>query len=334
MPPESLIVRTEQPLNAETPLDALCRSHVTPTPLFFVRNHGPVPAVDAESYRLTVDGDVRRPLVLSLRELRERWPAETVTATIACAGNRRNELASVPNGVPWGAGAIGNAVWTGVRLSDLLRAAGASAAARHVAFTGLDRTVANGSFGGSIPIARALAPEVLLAYEMSGEPLPPEHGFPLRAVVPGYVGARSVKWLAAISVRRSPSPSFFQRRDYLLGGRPLAEQVLNSAFCLPIDGPAVRGYAVGGGGRPVERVDISVDGGRSWSPATLETGGEPWTWRLWHANVGTRYVPGTDELVVRAWDGSSDGQPEDPATVWNERGYMNNAWHRVLLTRG
>ena len=207
---EPLIVRTEDPLNAEAPLGPLVRSHLTPTPLFFIRNHGAVPAVDADAYRLTLDGDVREPVVLSLRELRDGWPAATVTATLACAGNRRNDQTPVPAGVPWGAGAIGNAVWTGVRLADLLAAAGASDAARYVAFTGLDRPVAEGTaqpFAASIPMAKALSPEVVVAYEMDGEPLAPEHGFPVRVVVPGYIGARSVKWLAGISVRASQSPS-------------------------------------------------------------------------------------------------------------------------------
>jgi sulfite oxidase len=311
---EALIVRTEEPLNAETPLELLVRSHITPTSLFFVRNHGSIPAIDPERYRLTVDGDEH--LVLTLPELRERWPSESVTATIACAGNRRNELDRVANGVPWGAGAIGTAVWTGVRLADVLAAAGVAEDARHVEFTGLD--AANGSerFAGSVPLAKALAPEVLLAYEMNGEPLTPEHGLPLRAVVPGYVGARSVKWLAKISVGREPSPSFFQQEDYTLDGTPLGEQVVNSAVC----GAPVRGYAVGAHG--VERVEISTDGGRSWTPAQLETGGGSWEWRLWSTDVDF-----DGELLVRAWDGAGEGQPQ--TAVWNERGYMNNAWSRL-----
>jgi sulfite oxidase len=320
---EPLIVRTEDPLNAETPLGLLVRSHVTPTPLFFVRNHGAVPTVDADGYRLTLDGDVREPVVLSVRELRDDWPAATVTATLACAGNRRNELTPVPDGVPWGAGAIGNAAWTGVRLADLLAAGGASDAARHVAFTGLDRPVAEGTaqpFAASIPLAKALSPEVLVAYEMNGEPLAPEHGFPVRVVVPGYIGARSVKWLAGISVGASQSPSFFQVRDYAIGGTPLAEQVLNSAF----SAETRRGYAVGA--RPIERVEISADGGESWAEARLETGGGPWEWRLWSADVD-----GVAEVLVRAWDAAGEVQPE--TADWNERGYMNNAWFRARLER-
>jgi sulfite oxidase len=241
--------------------------------------------------------------------------------------------------VPWGPGAIGNAVWAGARLADVLAAADIGAEARHVAFTGLDLPMVEGRaqpFAGSIPIDKALASEVLLAYEMNGALLTPEHGFPIRAVVPGYVGARSVKWLAGISVRRQPSASFFQSRDYRLRGRPLGRQALNSAFCRPADGAPARGtrvgvagYAVAGGGRLLERVEVSADGGRSWAPTPLEErNGEPWSWRLWSAEVDLG--PGPHELVVRAWDGS--GQPESLEAVWNERGYMNNAWHRVNLT--
>jgi sulfite oxidase len=330
---DGLIVRTERPFNAETPLDVLCRSHVTPTELFFVRSHGDVPAVGPDAYRLTVAGDVRQPLSLSLREVRDRFPPVSVTATIACAGNRRSELnrvAPVADGIPWGPGAIGNGVWTGARLADVLAAAGVGAGARHAAFSGLDHADVEGRtepFAGSIPIEKALAPEVLLAYELNGEALPPEHGFPLRVVVPGYVGARSVKWLDAISVQREGSTSFFQVRDYALGGEPLGEQVLNSAFCNAAGD--VAGYALAGAGRSLERVEVSADGGRSWTTAAFdERGDEPWSWRLWRAQIDPG--SGVHELVVRASDGTM--QPEDVADVWNERGYMNNAWHRVQLT--
>jgi sulfite oxidase len=339
---DALIARTQAPLNAETPLEALCRSHVTPTELFYVRNHDAIPDVDPDAYRLKIGGEVREPLVLSLRDLRDRFPRADVTATIACAGNRRSELsrlAPIPEAVQWGPGAIGNAVWAGARLADVLATAGVRAEARHVDFTGLDLPTVEGraqAFDGSIPIDKALAPEVLLAYEMNGEPLSAEHGFPLRTVVPGYIGARSVKWLAEISVEREPSAGYFQSRDYALQGRPLDELALNSAFCRPVEGaPAegtsidIAGWAIGRGGRLLERVEVSADGGRSWVAAVLEEhDGEPWSWRLWHATIDAD--SDSPELVVRAWDGS--GQPESLAAVWNERGYMNNAWHRVALT--
>jgi sulfite oxidase len=329
MQAERLIVWTQDPLNAEPPLDALCRSEVTPTDLFFVRSHGPVPQVDGDAYRLALDGAVKRRLTLSCDELRERFPRASVTATLCCAGNRRSELDTFPDAVPWGPGAIGNAVWSGARLCDLLLAAEVEPEGRHVAFRGLDEVDARGSverFGGSIPIEKAIAPEVLLAYEMNGEPLPAEHGFPLRAIVPGYIGARSVKWLAAISVQREQSESFFQRIDYTLGGEPLGELALNSVVCAPADGRTVRGYAVAGGGRTVERVEVSCDGGTTWHEAAV-AGGGPWTWRLWRAEL----APGADEVLVRASDDSGGRQPRAMPAVSNPRGYANNAWHRVRL---
>jgi sulfite oxidase len=335
-----LTVHTEVPLNAESPLEALCRSRVTPTRLFFVRNHGPIPLVEPGTFRLTVQGAVRHQLHMGLDDLRRRFPRATVAATLVCAGNRRHELDQVAptSGLPWGAGAIGNARWTGARLADVLERAGVLPGGTHVAFEGLDGSGPEGRgevFGGSIPIAKALRGEVLLAYEMNGEPLPPEHGFPLRVVVPGYAGARSVKWLRAISVQREPSTSFFQREDYALGGRPLGELALTSAICRPgasevrpRERVRLSGYAIGAGGRPLRTVEVSADGGATWRPATLSRG-DPWTWRHWESTVTTGRR--ARELAVRAWDSSPAGQPADLAAAWNRRGYMNNAWHRVRL---
>jgi sulfite oxidase len=334
---EALLVWSEQPLNAETPLHLLCRSQVTATELFFVRSHGPVPAIDPQAYRLRVAGAVERPLELSLDDLRSSFPRATVTAALACAGNRRQELGrvdAIPDAVPWGAGAIGNASWGGVRLGHVLAAAGVTAEGRHVAFTGLDDAEAQGrrvAFGGSIPLEKALAPETLLADEMNGAPLPPEHGFPVRALVPGYIGARSVKWLSEITVQRDHSDNFFQTVDYALAGVPLAELPLNAAICSPRDGAelggpfAVEGYAVAGGAE-LERVEVSADGGRTWTAAELRGGGR-WTWRRWRAEL--ELAPGPHEIAVRAWDASGATQPEGLRAVWNARGYMNNAWHRI-----
>jgi sulfite oxidase len=332
-----LHVRRAEPLLAETPLDLLGRSPVTPNELFFVRNHGPVPDLDAAGHTLTVGGLVDRVLVLSLADLDASFERVSVDAVLACAGNRRAELAAVapmPGQTPWGAGAIGCARWSGVRLRDVLAAAGVQAGAQHVAFTGLDQAPAASGpedFAGSIPLSKALAPEVLLADRMNGEPLPAEHGFPLRVVVPGFVGARSVKWLSAVTVLSEQSQSFFQIDDYCVDGEPLLELPLNSAICrAELTGTtlAVQGYAVGGC-REVVRVEISLDGG-AWLGVELdENGAGPWTWRLWRAELHVDEPP--RELAVRAFDSAGATQPEDPAPLWNPRGYMNNAWHRVRL---
>ena len=347
-----LVVWSEQPLNAETPLGLLGRFHLTPTDLFYVRNHGPVPDADPALYRLVLDGLVQRPLALTLDELRERFPRVTVTATLACAGNRRRELTAVrpiPGEIPWGAGAVGNARWTGARLRDVLDATGVAPEARHVAFTGLDPVSGHDErarFGGSIPLDKALAADVLLAWAMNDEPLRPEHGYPVRVVVPGYIGARSVKWLSTVTVQAEPSSNYFQARGYRLfppdaraeeraagDGLELGELPVNSAFCRLAPGEetplelVAEGYALAGGTRTVERVDVSVDGGENWAVATLAGPARPGEWRLWRVAVAAG--PGPIEGVVRAWDSAASTQPEDPANLWNPKGYVNNACHRA-----
>jgi sulfite oxidase len=239
-----------------------------------------------------------------------------------------------------------------VRLADVLERAGCGDGDLHVAFASADRIVMGDAvtcFGGSIPLFKALGPEVLIAYAMNGETLTPEHGFPLRVVVPGYIGARSVKWLSEISVQEQPSDNYFQQNDYKLlpvsadpanadwsAGVMLGELPVNSAILTPPDGAelhagraSVHGYSMAGGGRRVGRVDVSPDGGRSWRRAELH-GGSPWAWTLWTAEV--ELAPGPAEIVVRAWDTAAQTQPERLETVWNCKGYMNNAWHRIAVT--
>lgn len=349
-----LLVRQSAPLNGGPAPEWVTRSFETPNELFFVRNHGDVPAVDLDAYRLTVGGLVRRPLALSLDEIRH-FPKSTVAATLQCAGNRRLEMMAVEpikNELPWGTEAISNAVWGGVPLRDLLAAAEPRSRARHAAFMGLDETERHGHrfcFGGSIPLDKALRPEVLLAYEMNGEPLPSVHGAPLRVVVPGYIGARSVKWLSAITLEEKPSDNYFQSKAYRLfpqsmraetvdydQGMMLGDFPVSSVICSPLEGETlaagtvtVRGWALAGGGRTVERVDVSADGGRTWTVASLRESG-PWTWRLWEAALDL--PEGSHELICRAWDSAAHTQPEHPAQVWNFKGYVNNAWHRVRVT--
>ena len=350
-----MIIRSEQPLNAEAPLDLLPRNFITPTELFYIRNHGSMPEVDTERYRLSVTGMVQQQMRLSLNEIRQNFSKSTVTATLQCAGNRRQDLmevAPIPGEEPWSAGAIGNAEWSGALLTEVLQAAGVYPEVRHVAFTGLDEIEMGDQsfgFGGSIPVEKAMSPEVLLAYEMNGEPLTPGHGFPLRVVAPGYIGARSVKWLANIRVQEEPSSNYYQTHAYKLfppqvdeetadwsKGLMLGELSVNSVICQPTDeemlpaGPvSVRGYAVTGGDRSVERVDVSIDGGESWMSADLLEEKGPWAWRLWEASVDLD--PGEYELVARAWDSAANTQPELSEQIWNFKGYMENSWHRVRV---
>jgi sulfite oxidase len=351
--PPKLLVRSEQPLNAEPPLDLLAGRPVTPQELFFVRTHGNIPTLAAARHRLKVTGRVARPLDLSLADLRRDFASRTVAATLLCAGNRREELNIVDpvSGTSWRQGAVGNAEWTGVPLADLLERAGAERGDLHAVFSSADKVIVRGertSFGASIPLAKALGPEVLVAYAMNGEALTPEHGYPLRVVVPGYIGARSVKWLTEVAIRDCPSDNYFQQNDYKLlpvGTDPdnadwsvgvmLGELPVNSAILTPPDGARVRcggvvaqGYAVVGGGRTIGRVDVSGNGGRAWQRAELTQNG-PWSWALWTTEL--KLGPGVAEIVVRAWDSAAQTQPERLETVWNLKGYMNNAWHRIVV---
>ncbi|MFL6193535.1 MAG: sulfite oxidase [Thermoanaerobaculia bacterium] len=351
------LVRQEEPFNAGPGPAELLAGFVTPNDLFFVRNHGDVPAVDPASYRLTVDGLVERPLSLSLDDLR-RLPRQTVAATLQCAGNRRMELiehAPITNELPWGTEAVSNAEWSGVPLAEVLAAAGIREGAEHAAFLGLDETERHGHrfhFGGSIPLEKAVHPEVLLADTMNGQPLPPVHGAPLRVVVPGYIGARSVKWVSRITLQATPSDNYFQAKAYRLfpphfgpdnvvweQGMMLGEAPVNSVIGSPLDGerlpagPArVRGWALAGGGREVARVDVSVDGGRTWTTADFTPGDGRWAWRFWEATV--ELAAGGNEIICRAIDGAAQTQPHSPGEVWNFKGYANNAWHRVRVTAG
>src|SRR3954466_10383700 len=347
-----LIVHQASPFNAETPRAILADGPLTATDAFYVRDHGPVPEIDPAAWRLRVHGLVGRELDLSLATLREVCPAREVVATLQCAGNRRRGLMAIrdiPGEAPWGPGATGTATWTGVALADVLSVAGPLAGAAHVGFGGADvspEVEPPERFGGSIPLGKARRPEGLLARGMNGEPLAPVHGAPLRAVVPGYIGARSVKWLERIEVRATPWDGYFQHVVYRLlpedgtpgpgAGMPLGLVALNSDVLSPADGdtvPAgqveVRGYAFAGGERHVARVDVSLDRGATWTQAQLLEDLGRWAWRHWRITVDL--PPGEHEIMARAWDSSAATQPEDEAALWNPEGYVNNARPRIRV---
>jgi|SRR5688572_19289908 len=349
------LVRCEGPFNGGPPVGELARDPVTPTPFFFVRSHAPVPHVDPSSFRLRIEGAVKRPLSLSLEDLAGDFERVQLAATLQCAGLRRDELravAEVGGELPWSGDAIGNAVWSGVRLADVLAAAGAARdrSGAHVSFAGFDRIPKADAvipFGGSVPAHKAWSPEVLLVDSMNDSALPAVHGGPLRMVVPGYIAARSVKWLEEVRVQSEPSDNYYQQRSYrlhLVGpgepsandrGEMLADLRLNSAITSPAPGTRlrpgrfeVRGWAIGSGDAPVARLELSADGGGTWREVRFSDDGQcRWTWRLWRAEVEA--APGNAVLVVRAFDSTGAGQPESLLAVWNPKGYMNNAWHRV-----
>lgn len=351
---ENLIVRCPDPLNAETRPARLTASFLTPQAEFYIRSHGPVPELGAD-HRVEVDGLVAHPFSFTLDELRASYPEVTVTATMQCAGNRRADFQPVKEtkGDPWDVGAIGTAAWTGVALADVLAAAGVDQTAYHVAFTAADEVKVEGekeAFGVSVPLAKALEPDVLIAWAMNGEPLLPEHGAPMRMVVPGYAGVRSPKWLSRIELRTTPSEATIQAKDYKLfpaavepgevdweQGLTINEMPLNAAICEPVDGARVaagratlRGYAIAYD-RAIGRVEVSVNGGIDWQQASLTRDDTaPRAWTQWHAEV--ELTPGLHVLVVRAVDEAGQGQPERPEDLWNFAGYLSTAWHRATIT--
>lgn len=353
-----LIINSVEPFNAEPPGSELTKSFVTPNELFFVRNHAPVPTVHSDNYQLNVSGLVNNPLTLTLSELKNRFPKVTMMASLMCAGNRRTELHNIQpvRGVGWGSAAVSNAVWSGASLRAVLLTAGIYPESRdlHVAFEGLDN-VKGAPYGGSIPIEKALDVNggVMLAYEMNGEPLPRDHGYPVRVVVPGYVGARSVKWLASIIVQKEESSNFFQQKDYkvfpshvtwdtvepLWQVTPaLLELNVQAAITFPEDRIVldsgsvcyIRGYAIAGGGRGISRIDVSIDGGSTWQTALIQerdysSVGGHWSWVLWRHKVVS--LPTPCVIVCRAWDAAFNGMPSE--REWNLRGVMNNSWSKV-----
>ena len=353
---DDMIVHEAEPYNAEPSRSALASRMLTPLDTFYGRNHGPIPQPDPRAWRLQVSGLVEHDLHLSVEDLRGQFAQQTMTATLQCAGNRRAGLIKVrdiPGEDPWGPGATSTAEWTGVSLAEVLRAAEPRDEAAHVAFGAPDVSqIADPPqpYGASVTLKKALAGEVLLAWAMNGQPLPQVHGAPVRVVVPGHIGARSVKWVDRITVQDHPSDNYFQATAYRLlpaeadpdtagpgDGLSLGAVAINSAILRPEDGSIltagptqVSGYAFAGDDRGIARVDVSIDGGSSWRQADLGENAGPWAWRLWHTTIS---VPaGTTEIIARAWDTSAAAQPESPTHLWNPKGYVNNSWARLHVT--
>ncbi|XP_043704204.1 sulfite oxidase isoform X1 [Telopea speciosissima] len=367
-----LKINSKEPFNAEPPRSALISSYVTPVELFYKRNHGPIPVVDdIERYRVSIFGLIKNPKELSMADIR-KLPKYNVTATLQCAGNRRTAMSNVRKvkGVGWDVAAIGNAVWGGARLADVLElvgipklAATTPSGGKHVEFTSVDKCKEEngGPYKASIPLKQATSPEadVLLAYEMNGEPLNRDHGYPLRGIVPGVIGARSVKWLDSINISAEECQGFFMQRDYKMfppsvnweninwaSRRPLMDFPVQCAICSLEDVDVVKkgkitvaGYAVAGGGRGIERVDVSIDGGKTWLEVARcqkpdvpyvadDICSDKWAWVFFKAEVD---IPRKAEIVAKAVDVAANVQPEDVAVIWNLRGVLNTSWHRVKV---
>jgi DMSO/TMAO reductase YedYZ molybdopterin-dependent catalytic subunit len=320
-------VVTAMPENSETPLDSV-RSWVTPTRLFFVRNHFAVPELNLATWRLSVEGCVRLRRVWTWDELMD-LPERTVFATVECAGNGRSFLAERQSGVQWGAGAVGHAEWTGVPLKLVLERSGLEPDALEVLFEGADVGTepdhpAPMPFARSLPLSKALHPDTLLANRMNGEVLDANHGYPVRLFVPGWYGVASVKWLRRIEVVNKPFRGYFQSVKYTVQRRTergLETEVVGpmmpkSEIIRPRDGDVLglggnRFFGVSWAGEEsVSRVDVSTDGGTTWNDATLVGPQAPYSWTLWEY-LWEADSPGEHTVLVRATSSGGRVQPVD-----------------------
>ncbi len=330
--PGGFVIRQKEPVNLEMPFSAL-DGFVTPNARFYVRSHFPVPHLDAGTWRLRVEGAVAEPFELTYDELL-KMETRTATATLECAGNGRAFLVPQVKGAQWGLGAVGNAEWTGVPLAALLARTGVAAGAVEVILEGADegeiddppRPGGKFRYSRSLPLPKALD-DVLLATRMNGEPLPPNHGFPLRAVVPGWFGMASVKWLRRVIVTATPYAGYFQSVDYSYWQRqeglptlvPITELQVKAQIAWPDFGEVVpagatvraRGAAWSGAGSEIVKVEFSPDGGTTWQEAQLL--GEPVknAWRLWECPWQTPAAAGKQILMARATDSRGRTQSSD-----------------------
>jgi DMSO/TMAO reductase YedYZ molybdopterin-dependent catalytic subunit len=344
--------------NAETKWEALRGvGYHTPVDRFYVRNHTSTPTVDRDTWRLRLFGTGLRgaptretPIELSFADLR-RLPSETYSAVLECAGNGRSFFTTQQGrsvtGTAWRLGAVGVARWRGVRLSTVLRRAGLTRTAVDVLPAGLDPNFVSGGVDlgpvrRPLPVAKALD-DVLLAYEMNGQPLLPDHGFPVRLVVPNWIGIASVKWVGEIEVSDQPLFSPWNTQFYRYfgagfppeGSPPLTRQVTKSAFELPFPAtvPAARTTVLTGrswsGNGPVERVRISTDGGTSWRRPRIRAAGDRRGWTRWEL-PWRPHTPGEYELLARATDSTGHSQPDQ--TPLNDLGYLFDAVVRHPVT--
>jgi DMSO/TMAO reductase YedYZ molybdopterin-dependent catalytic subunit len=324
--------------NHGMPLEAL-RYDLTPAGLHYLLIHYDIPFVPSLS--LSVDGSVASPMTLTLDDLRA-MPSTTVRVTMECAGNGRARLSPRPVSQPWLTEAVGTAEWTGVPLASVLAMAGVSSSAVDVVFTGADHGVERGieqDYQRSLPVAEAMRPEMLLAYAMNGAPLPPQHGFPLRLVAPGWYGMAHVKWLTRISLVDTAFEGYQQAVAYRFrtsSGDDLGPvgRIAPRALLVPPGfpdfmtrtrivrpGSVVLSGRAWSGSAPVTSVSVSGDGGASWVPAAVDDSPHPWAWRRF--TVPWTFTPGRFVLTARAGDASGESQPVSQA--WNRGGFANNA---------
>ncbi|KAF7969550.1 hypothetical protein HWV62_8669 [Athelia sp. TMB] len=360
---ELLTIQGAQPFNAEPPVDQLVQFAITPEDLVYCRNHGPVLALDEDKYAITVNGLVGNELKLSMHDLKTQFSRVEVIAALQCAGNRRKEMAELKpvNGILWKSGVVANVKWTGVRLADVLARALPNPQTltqdTHVCFASyVTLCQDDGYYGASIPLARAQshAEDVLLAFEMNDEPLTPDRGGPLRLVVPGYLGARWVKWLDTITISPHESPNYYQQRDYKIlpptvetkaDALPLWTKYpsmtslpVNSVVASIIPVPsltaedkyslAVKGYATPSAYNQISRVEVSTDGGSTWLPARITYQQGRWSWTLWEVTLEVPREATSGGKGRKVWSRATDesGDCQAQEGMWNLRGVGFNAW--------
>ncbi|KAJ3689963.1 hypothetical protein LUZ61_019127 [Rhynchospora tenuis] len=364
----------KHPFNCEPPLNRLMQyGFITPASLHYVRSHGPVPRCDWSTWTVEVTGLVKHPHKFTMDELVNGFEPLEIPVTLACSGNRRKEQNMVRQtmGFNWGPGATSTSVWRGARLYDVLKKCGImsqKAGAIHVCFEGAEDLAAPGvsNYGTSVSQEIAMDPsrDIMLAYMQNRELIAPDHGFPVRVIVPGFTGGRSVKWVKRIIVSTKESDNNYHYRDNrLLPSHVDAELAtaegwwykpeyiinelnINSVITTPAHDEVIpinpltmqrlytiRGYAHSGGGRKVTRVEITLDGGNTWRVCTLNQPEKPtkygkyWCWCFWYVKIDMLHLLGAKEIAVRAWDESNNTQPDK--LNWNVMGMFNNTWYRV-----
>ena len=344
-----LVPVSEDPVCRESALTSL-DTWITPTERFYIRNHfSDIPNLDSSKWQLVIEGEVRQPLTLSFSDVMA-MPSEELAMTMECAGNSRSYLTPPAEGLVFRHGAVSTARWKGVPFNALLERAGLKDSAVEVVFEGADngREEEDGvafdlPYRRSLPLDKARHPDILLAYEMNGEALTADHGFPLRVVVPGWYAMASVKWLTRVNVLDRPFDGFFQQRRYVminegredsLERQPVTALKVKSLITSPRHGEviqpgpcAIRGFAWSGAG-VVRKVEVSQDGGRSWQSATLLGESDPNTWRQWEF-IWQASHPGHHIIMARATDSAGNTQPN--TIPWNFRGYANNGIHTIAI---
>ncbi|XP_058089670.1 nitrate reductase [NADH] 2-like [Magnolia sinica] len=372
--PSLIRLTGKHPFNCEPPLTRLMHhGFITPSSLHYVRNHGPVPKGTWDEWTVEVCGLVKRPTRFTMAQLVDEFPARELPVTLVCAGNRRKEQNMVKQtiGFNWGAAGVSTSVWRGVRLRDVLKRCGIhsrSKGALNVCFEGAEDLPQGGGtkYGTSLTKEMAMDParDIILAYMQNGEILAPDHGYPVRMIIPGFIGGRMVKWLKRIIVTTEESQNYYHFRDNRVLPSHVDDELANAEAwwykpeyiinelninsvittpcheeILPINSTTtqrpytLKGYAYSGGGKKVTRVEVTMDGGETWYVCEIDRPEKPnkygkyWCWCFWSLEVEVLDLLGAKEIAVRAWDETLNTQPEK--LIWNLMGMMNNCWFRV-----